>query len=220
MSFLKKLAVMVGVGAAAVAATSATTVGKRARAALREDLDTARRRDPAVRSDFVTAVSYPGLHAVWAYRGLHELNKMPGGEVPARILSQAVRTLTGVEIHPAAKIGRRFFIDHADGIVVGATAEIGDDVMLYHQVTLGGTSTEAVKRHPTIGNDVLIGAGAAVLGPVKVGDGSSVGANAVVVGDVPDGTIAVGIPAKIKRPKERHVPTHGEVELVDPAIWI
>ena len=188
--------------------------------AVREDLDNARRRDPAATNDVVTALSYPGLHAIWAHRGLHRLWNKPGGKAPARLLSQAVRTLTGIEIHPGATIGRRFFIDHGSGVVIGETAEIGDDVMLYHQVTLGGTSTEAVKRHPTIGNDVLIGAGAAVLGPVKVGDGSSVGANAVVVGDVPDGTIAVGIPAKIKRPKERHVPTHGEVELVDPAIWI
>lgn len=190
------------------------------RATVREDLDNARRRDPAATNDVVTALSYPGLHAIWAHRGIHRLWNKPGGKAPARLLSQAVRALTGIEIHPGATIGRRFFIDHGSGVVIGETAEIGDDVMLYHQVTLGGTSTEAVKRHPTIGNDVLIGAGAAVLGPVKVGDGSSVGANAVVVGDVPDGTIAVGIPAKIKRPKERHVPTHGEVELVDPAIWI
>ena len=218
MSFLKKLAVMAGVGAAVVAATSATTVGKRAGAALREDLDTARRRDPAVRSDFVTAVSYPGLHAVWAYRGLHELNKMPGGEVPARILSQAVRTLTGVEIHPAAKIGRRFFIDHADGIVVGATAEIGDDVMLYQQVTLGGTSMEQTKRHPTLGNNVLVGAGAKILGPITVGDGASVGANAVVVKDVPANHVAVGVPAKNRAPKGAD--TRQNHLLEDPAIWI
>ncbi|MGX6452039.1 serine O-acetyltransferase [Brevibacterium paucivorans] len=218
MSFFKKLAVMAGVGAAAVAATSATTMGKRARAALREDLDTARRRDPAVRSDFVTAVSYPGLHAVWAYRGLHELNKMPGGEVPARILSQAVRTLTGVEIHPAAKIGRRFFIDHADGIVVGATAEIGDDVMLYQQVTLGGTSMEQTKRHPTLGNNVLVGAGAKILGPITVGDGASVGANAVVVKDVPASHVAVGIPAKNRALKGADTPQNHLLE--DPAIWI
>ncbi|MCG7298835.1 serine O-acetyltransferase [Brevibacterium sp. ACRRH] len=218
MSFLKKLAVMAGVGAVAVAATSATTLGKRARAALREDLDTARRRDPAVRSDFVTAVSYPGLHAVWAYRGLHELNKVPGGEVPARILSQAVRTLTGVEIHPAAKIGRRFFIDHADGIVVGATAEIGDDVMLYQQVTLGGTSMEQTKRHPTLGNNVLVGAGAKILGPITVGDGASVGANAVVVKDVPADHVAVGVPAKNRAPKGVDTPQNHLLE--DPAIWI
>lgn len=218
MSFLKKLAVMAGVGAAAIAATSATTLGKRARVAFREDLDTARRRDPAVRSDFVTAVSYPGLHAVWAYRGLHELNKVPGGEVPARILSQAVRTLTGVEIHPAAKIGRRFFIDHADGIVVGATAEIGDDVMLYQQVTLGGTSMEQTKRHPTLGNNVLVGAGAKILGPITVGDGASVGANAVVVKDVPANHVAVGVPAKNRAPKGSDTPRNHVFE--DPAIWI
>ena len=208
-------------GGAALSTAAAVGLSKpNVRAAVREDLDNARRRDPAATNDVVTALSYPGLHAIWAHRGIHRLWNKPGGKAPARLLSQAVRALTGIEIHPGATIGRRFFIDHGSGVVIGETAEIGDDVMLYHQVTLGGTSTEAVKRHPTIGNDVLIGAGAVVLGPVEVGDGSSVGANAVVVGDVPDGTIAVGIPAKIKRPKERHVPTHGEVELVDPAIWI
>lgn len=217
MSLIKKLAVAAGAGAAIVATASATPWGKRARATVREDLDTARRRDPAVKSDFVTAVSYPGLHAVWAYRGLHQLHKA-GGEVPARILSQLVRTLTGVEIHPAATIGRRFFIDHADGIVVGATAEIGDDVMLYQQVTLGGTSMEQTKRHPTLGNNVLVGAGAKILGPINVGDGASVGANAVVVKDVPADHVAVGVPAKNRAPKGTDTPSHHLLE--DPAIWI
>lgn len=219
MSRLLKGALLAG--SAALSTAAAVGLSKpNVRATVREDLDNARRRDPAATNDVVTALSYPGLHAIWAHRGIHRLWNRPGGKAPARLLSQAVRALTGIEIHPGATIGRRFFIDHGSGVVIGETAEIGDDVMLYHQVTLGGTSTKAVKRHPTIGNDVLIGAGAVVLGPVEVGDGSSVGANAVVVGDVPDGTIAVGIPAKIKRPKERHVPTHGEVELVDPAIWI
>lgn len=209
-----------GLIAAGGAAAALGLAKPNVRAALREDLDNARRRDPAATNDLVIALSYPGLHAIWAHRGIHRLWQRPGGKVPARLLSQAVRAVTGVEIHPGAKIGRRFFIDHGEGVVIGETAEVGDDVMLYHQVTLGGTSTEATKRHPTVGNDVLIGAGAVVLGPVEVGDGSSVGANAVVVGDVPEGTIAVGIPAEIKRPKGRHVPSHGEVELVDPAIWI
>ena len=204
--------------AAAVAAVAAYGLSRPAvRAALKEDLETARRRDPAVRNDLVTALSYPGLHAIWAYRGIHKIYGLPGGQAPARLLSQAVRALTSVEIHPAAKIGRRFFIDHAEGVVIGETAEIGDDVMLYHQVTLGGVSMEQVKRHPTLGNNVLVGAGAKVLGPVMVGDGASIGANAVVVKDVPAGNVAVGIPATNREPRGT---TTAENENFDPAIWI
>lgn len=218
MGVLKTVAWVAGAGAAVVAAASATPVAKRMRATVAEDLATARERDPAVRHDFVTLISYPGLHAIWAYRGLHKLNGLPGGQVPARLLSQLVRALTNVEIHPGARIGRRFFIDHADGIVIGETAEIGDDVMLYHQVTLGGTSMEQVKRHPTLGNNVLVGAGAKILGPVTVGDGASVGANAVVVKDVPANNVAVGVPATNRAPKGDDTPAHHMQ--VDPAIWI
>lgn len=187
--------------AAAAAAAGAAAYGLTrpgVRAALREDLETARRRDPAATNDLVTILSYPGLHAIWAHRGLHRLWQRPAGRVPARLLSQAVRTLTGVEIHPGAQIGRRFFIDHASGIVVGETAEVGDDVMLYQQVTLGGTSLQAVKRHPTVGDGAMIGAGAKVLGPITIGANSSVGANAVVVRDVPADSVAVGIPAAVR----------------------
>ncbi|GAA4284862.1 serine O-acetyltransferase [Brevibacterium daeguense] len=215
MSIIKKLAAGAAVGLTAYVASRPDV-----RERLREDLDTARLRDPAVQNDLVTLVSYPGLHAIWAHRGLHRLWQHRAGRIPARLLSQAVRAVTGVEIHPGAKIGRRFFIDHADGIVIGETAEIGDDVMLYHQVTLGGTSMEHEKRHPTLGNDVLVGAGAKILGPVNVGSGSSIGANAVVIKDVPEQSIAVGIPAVVKRPKGVEHPHHGEYELVDPAIWI
>lgn len=209
------------------------------RATLREDLDTVRRRDPAATNDLVSIVSYPGLHAIWAHRGLHKLWQNDSTKVPARLLSQAVRTLTGVEIHPGAQIGKRFFIDHANGVVIGETAEIGDDVMLYHQVTLGGTSMAQTKRHPTIGNNVLVGSGAKILGPVVVGDNSAIGANAVVVKDVPADSSAVGIPAKVRPKKAARVraeselpepltrtvgaPTYTkypEFELVDPAIWI
>ncbi|WP_306439937.1 serine O-acetyltransferase EpsC [Brevibacterium sp. 91QC2O2] len=217
-------AVVTSVAAAAASAlrkgrpAGASAQGFRAR--LREDLDTVKRRDPAAQSDFVTVLSYPGMHAIWAYRGLHRLWAVPGGRVPARLGSQLVRAVTGVEIHPGATIGRRFFIDHADGIVVGETAEIGDDVMLYHQVTLGGTSMAKVKRHPTVGDDVLIGAGAKVLGPVTIGAGASVGANAVVIKDVPADAIAVGIPAVIKHPHGVAEPHGGKWELTDPAIWI
>ncbi|WP_209324087.1 serine O-acetyltransferase EpsC [Brevibacterium renqingii] len=222
---------------AAAAAAGAAVYGLSrpgVRKTLREDLETVRRRDPAARNDFVSLVSYPGMHAIWAHRGLHRLWQHDLGRVPARLMSQAVRTLTGVEIHPGARIGRRFFIDHANGVVIGETSEIGDDVMLYHQVTLGGTSMEQTKRHPTIGDHVLIGAGAKILGPVTVGDNSAVGANAVVVKDVAPDSSAVGIPAAV-RPKRSRVAAgssggqHGEgaasskyadFELVDPALWI
>lgn len=203
--------------AAAAAAAGAAAYGLTrpgVRAALREDLETARRRDPAATNDLVTILSYPGLHAIWAHRGLHRLWQRPAGRVPARLLSQAVRTLTGVEIHPGAQIGRRFFIDHASGIVVGETAEVGDDVMLYHGVTLGGRSMERTKRHPTVGDGVVIGAGARLLGPVEIGDGAQIGANAVVVKDVPGDAIAVGVPAVIRGGAAHH----GLLE--DPAIWI
>src|SRR5699024_10967685 len=139
--------------------------------------------------------------AIWAHRGLHRLWQHEAGKIPARLMSQLVRSLTGVEIHPGAKIGRRFFIDHANGVVIGETSEIGDDVMLYHQVTLGGTSMEQTKRHPTIGNHVLIGSGAKILGPVVVGDNSAVGANAGAVKDVAADSSAVGIPAKARPEK-------------------
>lgn len=166
---------------------------------LREDLRTAKERDPAARNHLVSLVSYPGLHAIWAHRGLHKLWHLPGGQVPARLGSQLVRTLTGVEIHPGARIGRRFFIDHGNGIVIGETAEVGDDVMLYQQVTLGGTASQAVKRHPSLGNNVLVGAGAKVLGAITIGDRVAIGANAVVLDDVPDDYLAVGVPAKLRQ---------------------
>ncbi|AZL13646.1 serine O-acetyltransferase [Brevibacterium aurantiacum] len=220
------------VAAAAIGAVAYGLSRPGVRATLREDLDTVRRRDPAATNDFVSMVSYPGMHAIWAHRGLHRLWQNDSTKVPARLMSQAVRTLTGVEIHPGAQIGRRFFIDHANGVVIGETSEIGDDVMLYHQVTLGGTSMEQTKRHPTIGNHVLVGAGAKILGPVVVGDNSSVGANAVVVKDVAADSSAVGIPAKVRPYKNRTDPEaagsdvgdsrspYADFELIDPAIWI
>ena len=161
-----------------------------------EDLDGAIERDPAASSRLEVALTSPGLHAIWAHRGLHELWKRPGGRLPARVLATVARSVTGVEIHPAARLGRRFFIDHGMGVVIGETAEVGDDVMLYHGVTLGGRSMAHVKRHPTVGNRVTIGAGARVLGPVLVGDDVQIGANAVVTKDAPADSILVGIPAK------------------------
>lgn len=172
------------------------------RARLREDLAAAKLRDPAARSAWEIAVLYSGLHAIWSYRLAHALWTR-GWRFPARALSQLTRWLTGVEIHPGAVIGRRFFIDHGMGVVIGETAEVGDDVMLYHGVTLGGRTREAGKRHPTLGDGVAVGAGAKILGPVVIGAGSAVGANAVVTKDAPEESILVGVPAKARRRTDR-----------------
>jgi serine O-acetyltransferase len=186
-------------------------------AALREDLEAARRRDPAARSLFEVAIAYPGVHAVWGYRIAHAMWREPALRLPARLLSQVVRAITGIEIHPGARIGRRLFIDHGMGVVVGETAEVGDDVLLFHGSTLGGKSMRHGKRHPTLGDRVVVGAGAKVLGPVWVGDDAQVGANAVVIHDVPNGAIAVGVPAQIRVRAESHP---FDVEVDDPAIYI
>ena len=157
---------------------------------------------------------YSGLHAIWAHRVSHALWTR-GHRSIARIISQATRALTGIEIHPGATIGRRFFIDHGMGVVIGETAEIGDDVMLYHGVTLGGSELVQCKRHPTIGDGVMIGAGAKVLGPITIGEGSAIGANAVVTKDAPPHSILTGIPAKIRpRKPEQNTP------LVDAVKWV
>jgi serine O-acetyltransferase len=183
---------------------------------LAEDLSTAARRDPAARSRVELVLVYPGLHAVWVHRVAHRMWQRPPLRLAARLVSHAGRAATGVEIHPGAVIGRRFFIDHGMGVVIGETAEVGDDVMLYHGVTLGGRSANKGKRHPTVEDGVTIGAGARVLGPVRVGAGSQVGANAVVVRDVPPGSVVVGIPGRV----QTHVPGPPAPDLVDPAIWI
>lgn len=163
---------------------------------LREDIDSVLARDPAARSRLEVILCYPGFHALLAYRVAHRAWNA-GWPVLGRLISNVARTLTGIEIHPAARIGRRFFIDHGMGVVIGETAEIGDDVTLYQGVTLGGTSLDQGKRHPTLGNGVIVGSGAQVLGPFLVGDGARIGANAVVVKPVPAGATAVGIPARI-----------------------
>ncbi|WP_262426112.1 serine O-acetyltransferase EpsC [Brachybacterium sp. Z12] len=182
-------------------------------ATVREDLAAAHRRDPAATDDLSILLTSPGLHAIWTHRIAHRLWTR-GRSSPALVLAQGARSLTGVEIHPGATIGRRFFIDHGMGVVVGETAEVGDDVMLYHGVTLGGRSMERVKRHPTVEDGVTIGAGARVLGPVVIGEEAQIGANAVVVKDVPAQATAIGIPAEV-----RSGAAHPE-EQMDPAIWI
>jgi len=162
---------------------------------IKEDIQTILQRDPACKSALEAFLCYPGLKAIWFHRIAHFL-WTKNLKLLARILSQISRFLTGIEIHPGAKIGRRFFIDHGAGVVIGETAEIGDEVTIYQGVVLGGVSLEKKKRHPTIGNDVVIGAGAIVLGPIKIGDGVKIGANSVVLKDVRPYTTVVGIPAK------------------------
>ncbi|HEY1851717.1 MAG TPA: serine O-acetyltransferase EpsC [Candidatus Binataceae bacterium] len=163
---------------------------------LREDIDAVFQHDPAARTTLEVILAYPGLHAIWFYRAAnwmwrHDLKLM------GRLVSDFARWITGIEIHPGAKIGRRFFIDHGMGVVIGETAEIGDDVLLYQGVTLGGTSFKKEKRHPTLEDHVMVSAGAAVIGPVTIGRGSRIGAGAVVVSSAPPYSTIVGIPGKI-----------------------
>ena len=186
---------------------------------LAEDLRTAKRRDPAARSTLEVALAYPGVHALWTHRVTHAMWSHPALRTPARVLSSIARMATGVDIHPEATIGRRVFIDHATGVVIGQTAEVGEDVVIFHGVTLGGVAMDPGKRHPTIGNHVMIGAGAKVLGPITVGDGAKVGANAVVTKDVPEDAVAIGVPAKLRqKPEERMVEDDRDL-IIDPNCW-
>jgi len=165
---------------------------------IREDLRAVLDRDPAAKSPLQVAALYSGLHAIWAYRLTHRLHGL-GLVFVARWLAQAARFLTGVEIHPACVIGRRFFIDHGMGVIIGETAIVGDDVLLYQGVTLGGTGNESGKRHPTLGDRVVVGAGAKVLGNIRIGSDTRIGANSVVLHDVPPHSTVVGIPGKVVR---------------------
>ncbi len=185
---------------------------------LREDVHAARTHDPAARSSLEVLLTYSGLHAIWSYRVAHRWWRDPLLRLPARALSQFTRFLTGVEIHPGARIGRRFFIDHGMGVVIGQTAVIGDDVMLYHGVTLGGKSHGTGKRHPTLHSEVVVGAGAQVLGDIVIGRASVIGANAVVVHDAPAHSVLVGIPATARAATSTRPPD--EDGWLDPAIYI
>jgi len=169
-----------------------------------EDIQTALERDPAARNAFEVFTSYSGVHAVWAHRIAHWL-WLRRLYLPARWLSQIARGLTGIEIHPGAQIGRRFFIDHGMGVVIGETAEIGNDVTLYHGVTLGGVSLEKGKRHPTLDDGVVVGAGAKILGAITIGKNSRIGANSVVVKPVPPDSVVVGVPGQIIHDGSRKV---------------
>jgi serine O-acetyltransferase len=166
------------------------------RTRLQEEIAVVFERDPAARNTWEVITCYPGFHAMLVHRLSHRLWNA-GFKWLARFLSHVGRGLTGIEIHPGARIGRRFFIDHGMGVVIGQTAEIGDDCTLYHGVTLGGTSWQAGKRHPTLGQGVVVGAGAKILGPIVIGDGAKIGSNAVVVKSVPAGATAIGIPARV-----------------------
>jgi serine O-acetyltransferase len=181
---------------------------------VREQIDTIFREDPAARSVIEIFLCYPGFQAILLHRLAHRLYRWRMPLVP-RVLSQVSRFFTGIEIHPGATIGRRFFIDHGSGVVIGETTEIGDDVLLYQGVTLGGTGNEKGKRHPTLGNNVVVGSGAKVLGNIRIGDNVKVGAGSVVVHPVPDNSTVVGIPGRVVRVRaEGGVLEHGR--LPDP----
>lgn len=186
---------------------------------LKSDIEAVFMNDPAARSAFEIVFTYSGLHALWAHRLAHRFYRQ-GWKTAARIISQLSRFFTGIEIHPGAQIGKRFFIDHGMGVVIGETCEIGDDVVIYQGVTLGGTGKEKGKRHPTIGNNVVISSGAKVLGSFRVGDGSRVGANAVVLSEVPEHSTVVGIPGKIVKQNGIRIDKLDHGNLPDPVVDI
>ena len=180
------------------------------------DIRVIRDRDPAATSDLEVALLYSGFHAVLLYRVSHKLyeNKK---FFAARLISQSARFLTGIEIHPGAKIGRGLFIDHGSGVVIGETAEIGDNCTLYQGVTLGGTGKHVGKRHPTLGNNVMVGSGAKVLGPFRIGDNSKIAANAVVLNEIPENCTAVGIPARVVRKNNQKLECDlDQIHIADP----
>lgn len=181
---------------------------------LREDVRCALKRDPAARNALHVLMLWPGLHAIWAHRLAHALWEA-NLEFLALLIAFIARALTGIEIHPGAQIGRRFFIDHGMGVVIGETTEVGDDVTLYHGVTLGGVSSHQGKRHPTIESGVVVGAGAKVLGAIVIGEGTRIGANAVVVKDVPPESVVVGIPGKAIRSVDGQHRQHPDLDHSD-----
>ncbi|NLK39926.1 MAG: serine O-acetyltransferase [Clostridiales bacterium] len=179
---------------------------------VKNDISAVRERDPAAQSDIEVLLLYSGVHALLAHRVAHKLHKK-GYKLTARTISQAARFLTGIEIHPGAKIGKGLFIDHGSGVVIGETAEIGNNCTIYQGVTLGGTGKETGKRHPTLGDNVLVGAGAKVLGPFNVGNNVKIAANAVVLEEIPDNSTAVGIPARVVKRNNSRVVSKPSTEL-------
>ena len=184
---------------------------------IQNDIQSVLDRDPAARNALEVLLCYPGLHAIWTHRLTHRLWKM-NFKLIARWLSQIMRWLTGIEIHPGAAIGNNFFIDHGMGVVIGETAEVGNNVTLYHGVTLGGTSSQKVKRHPTIEDNVVIGAGAKVLGAITIGAESRIGANAVVVKSAPPNSVIVGVPGQVLLRSHEHAPIDLDHNLLPDAI--
>ena len=182
---------------------------------IKDNIDAIRQRDPAAKSDIEVLLLYSGLHATLAYRVSHKLY-IGGHTFSARAVSQAAKFLTGIEIHPGATIGKGLVIDHGTGVVIGETTEIGDNCTLYQGVTLGGTGKDVGKRHPTLGDNVLVGAGAKVLGPILIESNSKIAANAVVLKDIPESSTAVGIPARIVRQGGRRVDDLDQVHIPDP----
>ncbi len=182
---------------------------------IREEVQSVRDKDPAAKSTFEILINYSGLHAVLFHRAAHWFYQKKLYFI-ARTISQFSRLVTGIEIHPGAKIGKGLLIDHGSGVVIGETAEIGDNCLIYQGVTLGGTGKESGKRHPTLGNNVMVGAGARVLGPFKVGDNAKIAANAVVLEEVPPNATAVGVPARIVRVKGKRVQDLDQVHIPDP----
>ena len=182
---------------------------------IKDNIEAIKQRDPAAKSDIEVLLLYSGLHATLAYRVSHKLY-IGGHTFSARAISQAAKFFTGIEIHPGATIGKGLVIDHGTGVVIGETAEIGDNCTLYQGVTLGGTGKDLGKRHPTLGNNVLVGAGAKVLGPIIIEDNSKIAANAVVLKDIPQNSTAVGIPARVARQGGRRVDDLDQVHIPDP----
>ncbi len=201
-----------------IAASLAHDIGikaKKIKETLEEDIKSVRERDPAAKSDLEAALLYPGVHAIWAHRISHRLYENEHF-TSARAVSQAAKFLTGIEIHPGAKIGKGLFIDHGAAVVIGETAEIGDNCTIYQGVTLGGTGKETGKRHPTLGDGVMVGAGAKVLGGFTIGSGSKIAANAVVLSPIPENTTAVGIPARPVRMNGQRIDKLDQVHIPDP----
>ncbi len=182
---------------------------------LKEDIQTVFAKDPAARSMLEVLLCYPGLHAMWYYRTAHFFWQHKLG-LMARLISHWGRFFTGIEIHPGAKIGRRFFIDHGSGVVIGETSEIGDDVLIYQGVVLGGTSLDKKKRHPTVGNNVVIGTGAVALGAITIGDGARIGSGSVVIKSVPPGATVVGIPGRVVEDHRERLTSLDHNRLPDP----
>ncbi|MBQ8345792.1 MAG: serine O-acetyltransferase [Clostridia bacterium] len=188
---------------------------REAAAGIREDIRVTMERDPAARSKAQVVLLYSGIHAMMAHRVAHQLHKREHYFL-ARAISQIARHRTGIEIHPGATIGRGFMIDHGMGVVIGETAEIGDNCTIYQGVTLGGTGKDVGKRHPTLGNNVMVGAGAKVLGPFRIGDNTKIAANAVVLEEIPDNCTAVGIPARIVKREGVRVDDLDQIHIPDP----